>query len=260
MLSRSFVTNARSRALKIAIRTFLLAGWAAYLGGVAHAQDAALDISAPNCEVAAAPTTDPPTIASSVSALDDFKKALLARGYNLQLNYIGDGLGNTTGGVKQGAVYEGILYMVLDADLAKIARLDGLSFRISAYQIHGGQLSASNVFNLATVDSIEARPTTRLFELWVEQSFGGLVSLRIGQLAADNQFFISEFGNNLYINSTFGWPTCRAEEDLTTRWLLRAFASKLIRTITSLFSPACTMAIPPEQGLRDCRRSRTQPE
>ena len=30
--------------------------------------------------------------------------------------------------------------------------------------------------------------------------------LRIGQLAANNQFFISEFGNNLYINSTFGWP------------------------------------------------------
>lgn len=37
--------------------------------------------------------------------------------------------------------------------------------------------------------------------------------LRVGQLAADNQFFISEFGNTLYINSTFGWPTI-FEEDL----------------------------------------------
>jgi hypothetical protein len=37
MLSRSFVTNARSRALKITIRAFLLTGWAAYLGGFAHA-------------------------------------------------------------------------------------------------------------------------------------------------------------------------------------------------------------------------------
>ena len=53
-----------------------------------------------------------------------------------------------TGGVKQGAAYEGLLYMVLDADLAKIAGLDGLSFRVNAYQIHGRQLSATNVFNL----------------------------------------------------------------------------------------------------------------
>jgi porin len=95
----------------------------------------------------------------------------------------------------------------LDADLAKIARVDGLCFRISAYQIHGGRLSTSNIFNFATVDSIEARPTTRLFELWVEQKFNDVASIRIGQLAADNQFFISEFGYNLYINSTFGWPT-----------------------------------------------------
>ncbi len=141
-----------------------------------------------------------------------FKKALLARGYNLQLNYIGDGLGNPTGGVRRGAIYEGILYMVLDADLAKIAGLDGLSFRVNAYQIHGGQLSASNNFNLATVDSIEARPATRLFELWGEQKFGDLAFLRVGQLAADNQFFISEFGNTLYINSTFGWPAIFAAD------------------------------------------------
>ncbi|MGB8898767.1 MAG: carbohydrate porin [Methylocella sp.] len=120
---------------------------------------------------------------------------------------------NPIGGVKQGAAYEGLLYMVLDADLAKIAGLDGLSFRVNAYQIHGRQLSASNIFDLAIVDSIEARPATRLFELWVEQKFGDLALLRVGQLAADNQFFISEFGNTLYINSTFGWPTI-FEEDL----------------------------------------------
>lgn len=122
-------------------------------------------------------------------------------------------MSNPSGGVKQGPAYEGLLYMVLDADLAKIAGLDGLSFRVNAYQIHGRQLSASNIFDLAIVDSIEARPATRLFELWVEQKFGDLALLRVGQLAADNQFFISEFGNTLYINSTFGWPTI-FEEDL----------------------------------------------
>jgi porin len=101
---------------------------------------------------------------------------------------------------------------VLDADLAKIAGMDGLSFRVNAYQIHGCQLSASNILSLATVDSIEAQPGTRLFELWVEQNINNMMSIRIGQLAADNQFFISDFANSLYINSTFGWPTIFAAD------------------------------------------------
>ena len=62
-----------------------------------------------------------PTIASSIPALAEFKKGLFDLGYNLQFSYFADGLANPTGGVKQGAAYEGLLYMVLDADLAKIA-------------------------------------------------------------------------------------------------------------------------------------------
>jgi porin len=148
-----------------------------------------------------------PTIASRVPALAELKKALYDVGYNLQFSYFADPWVNPRGGVKQGAAYEGLLYMVLDADLAKIAGMDGLKFRASAYQIHGRQLSADNISDLARVDTIEARPATRLFELWIEKKFNDFASIRIGQLAADNQFFISDFGNSLYINSTFGWPT-----------------------------------------------------
>ena len=187
------------------------AGCAAFSGNLAHAREAIGNAPPPENEQL--PPNLPPTIASSIPALAQFKKGLLDLGYNLQFSFFADGLDNPTGGVKQGAAYEGLLYMVLDADLAKIAGLDGLSFRVNAYQIHGRQLSADNIFDLAIVDSIEARPATRLFELWVEQKFGDLALLRVGQLAADNQFFISEFGNTLYINSTFGWPTI-FEEDL----------------------------------------------
>ena len=197
-----------------------------------------------------------PSIASSIPALAEFKKGLYDLGYNLQLDYFADGLSNPTGGVRQGAAYEGILYMVLDADLAKIAGMDGLSFRVNAYQIHGGQLSASNILSLATVDSIEARPGTRLFELWVEQNINNMMSIRIGQLAADSQFFISDFANSLYIKSTFGRRysrrTCQ-KEDLPIRSLRQVFALNLIRTITSLFSPACTTAIPLEPSSRTGR-------
>ncbi len=116
-------------------------------------------------------------ITSSVPALAEFKKGLYDLGYNLQFSYFADTLANPTGGVQQGAAYEGLLYMVLDVDLAKIAGLNGLSFRVNAYQIHGRQLSAYNIFNFATVDSIEARPATRLFELWVEQKLGDLAAV-----------------------------------------------------------------------------------
>jgi porin len=189
---------------RLSLCLLLGAGCAAFSGNLAHAQEAIGN--APTPENEQLPPNLPPSIASSIPVLAQFKKALLDLGYDFRWTYFADALGNPTGGVRQGAVYEGILYMVLDADLAKIAGLDGLSFRVNAYQIHGGQLSQSNVFNLARVDSIEARPATRLFELWVEQKLGDLASIRIGQLAADNQFFISEFGNSLYVNSTFGWP------------------------------------------------------
>jgi len=183
----------------------LAAGFAAAANNLAQAQSTADPPPAPQKVVL--PPELQPTIASSVPLLAQIKKGLYDLGYNLQFSYFADPWVNPAGGVKQGVAYEGLLYMVLDADLAKIAALDGLSFRASAYQIHGRQFSADNLFNLATIDSIEARPSTRLFELWLQQKFSNLLSIRIGQLSADNQFFVSEFGNSLYVNSTFGWPT-----------------------------------------------------
>jgi porin len=182
------------------------AGCAAASGNLARAQEFHTGSPAPE-NLSVPPELRRPSIAESVPALAAIKNGLYDLGYNLQLSYFADPWVNPAGGVKQGAAYEGLLYMVFDADLAKVAGFDSLKFRSSAYQIHGRQLSADNLFNFATIDSIEARPTTRLFELWIEKKFSDFAEIRIGQLSADNQFFISEFGNSLYINSTFGWPT-----------------------------------------------------
>jgi porin len=81
------------------------------------------------------------------------------------LSYIQDTFGNATGGVQQGATYNGALYMLIDADLATLAGLSGMTFRVNAYQIEGRGLSLYNVFNYSTISSIEALPTTRLVEL-----------------------------------------------------------------------------------------------
>lgn len=198
---------------RLSLCGLLFAACATFPGGAARAQEAQETLGIPPVpDKVALPPELQPTIATNVPELAEFKKALYDLGYNLQFSYFADGLANPVGGVKQGAAYEGLLFMVLDADLAKIAGVDGLTFTVNAYQIHGYQLSAFNVLNLATVDSIEARPGTRLFELFVEQTFNKTISICIGQLAADNQFFVSDYGSGLYLNGTFGWPVIFAAD------------------------------------------------
>ena len=151
------------------------------------------------------PASDRPSISSSIPELGDLKKALIERGFNFSVNYTGEVLGNPTGGVRRRTIYEGLLEMVVDGDLDKIAGLTGATFHIDSYQIHGLGLSTCCISNFSTISGIEARATARLFDAWFQQKlFGDMASIRIGQLAADNEFFISDFGA-LFINGTFSW-------------------------------------------------------
>jgi porin len=197
--------------LSIVLAGCFLAGGLSISLNCAAAQEGGKPAAA--LEAAEAPAANPPpSISTSVPALGDFKQALLDRGFNLRLNYTGDTFGNVSGGIKQGAIYEGLLDMGLDGDLEKIAGLKGASFHINAFLIHGRGLSTYYIDNFSTISDIEARRTTRLFEAWFEQKlFGDLASIRIGQLAADQEFFISDFGS-LYINGTFGWPNITAAD------------------------------------------------
>ncbi|MCI0466379.1 MAG: carbohydrate porin [Beijerinckiaceae bacterium] len=146
------------------------------------------------------------SIAPLIPALYEFKKALLDLGFNFQVNYTGEVLGNPVGGAQQSAAYEGLLEIGIDGDLNVIAGLKGASFHINAFEIHGYGLSTYNIFNFATISGIEARRTTRLFEAWFDQElFGGLASIRFGQLSADSEFLANEL-DVLYWNGTFGWP------------------------------------------------------
>ncbi len=119
-------------------------------------------------------------------------------------------LGNPNGGLRQGAIIEGMTQMSVGADLSKTIGLAGGLFNVSAFQIHGRGLSASNLGNLDIVSSIEADPSTRLNELWYQQSFwNDRVDVKIGQQSADLEFITSEY-EDLFINSGFGWPTLPA--------------------------------------------------
>lgn len=156
-----------------------------------------------------------PSIATSLPGNGDpggHRARLAERGITYQLNYIGEVLGNTSGGVSRGTVYDGRLEAVVEADLEKLAGLKGLFFHANGFWIQGEGLSARHIGNFMAVSNIEALETVRLFELWLEQKFlDDKASLRVGQLAADSEFFISGYAGQ-FINGTFGWPAYMAAD------------------------------------------------
>jgi len=145
--------------------------------------------------------------------LGGLRSALASAGFELGVEYVGESFGVASGGVRRGLVYEGRLKLSLDADFAKVTGWQGAKAHVSAYQIHGPGPSAELLGgNLMTVSNIEARPNTRLYTLWLEQSgLDDAVAVRVGQLAADDEFMISDTASNL-LNGTFGWPTLTAAD------------------------------------------------
>jgi porin len=135
------------------------------------------------------------------------RSALEEKGFQIGVVYTGEALGNPAGGVGHGAIYEGRLETALDVDLEKAAGWTGAAFHVNAYQIHGRGLSANYLGNnLLTASNMEASRATRLFDLWLQQKlFDGALSVRVGQLAADDEFVTSEYGAT-FVNGTFGWP------------------------------------------------------
>src|SRR3954463_12484695 len=151
----------------------------------------------------------PPSIASSLGPLGDLwgtRTALEKAGITFSLTYIGETLGNSTGGLRRGTIYEGRLDAQFDADLEKLVGWSGATFHTNSYQIHGHGLTKFYLDNLMTASGIEALPSTRLYELWLEQKvLNDKVALRVGQLAADTEFLVSQYAT-LFVNATFGWP------------------------------------------------------
>jgi porin len=113
--------------------------------------------------------------------------------------------GNVTGGAKQGFEYNGLTTATLQLDTQRAFGLNGGLFNVSAEQIHGGNLSATNLYTLQTASGIEADRATRLWELWYQQKFGDSFDVKVGQQSLDQEFMVSQ-NASYFINTMFGWP------------------------------------------------------
>jgi porin len=134
------------------------------------------------------------------------RNSLADAGFTVGGFYLGETFANT-GGIKQGATYDGVLWTYLLGDLHKAGFWKGLCFYTDAYQIHGRSITADDIGSLAAVSNYEALPSTRLSELWLEQHmFNDHLTVRVGQLTADTEFLLSSGASN-FLDSTWGWAT-----------------------------------------------------
>jgi len=134
------------------------------------------------------------------------RKTLKDAGVDLNANDTSEMLSNPVGGFKQTTIYQGLLTMTLNLDLEKLANWPGATIYAEAYQISGRGLSRSAIGNLLAVSTIEALASSRLNDLWFQQELlDRQVSVRMGQIALDDEFYISQYSAN-FINSTFGCP------------------------------------------------------
>jgi len=111
------------------------------------------------------------------------------KGVTFTAEYTGEIFANLSGGIKTGAAYEGLLRLSLQLDLAQLLCWKGATVYGSMLYPAGEGLTDQYTGDLNRLSNIDAYDSVRLFELWFQQKlFGDLFSIRIGQIAADQEF------------------------------------------------------------------------
>ena len=163
----------------------------------------------PSAEAAA-----PEPILSPGGLLDAFhreRQILKDAGITFKLHEESEVWTNLAGGGHQGTSYNGLTIAKLDVDLDKAAGWKGAEFSVEAFDIHGHGPSRSLVGNMQLVSNIEATPSLKLYDLWLNQTvFDGRLSVRFGQEGANDELMVTTYGG-LFLNSSFGFPGMPAD-------------------------------------------------
>lgn len=138
------------------------------------------------------------------------RSSLAASGWSFTVDYTGEVLGNISGGKGTGAVYEGLLSIVLEAQPEQWGLWKGGLLHVCGLYPHGDSLTKLYTGDLFTLSNIDAEDSPRLFEFWYEQELAGeWASIRTGLMGADQEFAFTEYGC-LFLNGTCGWPSLMA--------------------------------------------------
>lgn len=118
--------------------------------------------------------------------------------------YVGEGFENFSGGLRQGGIYEGTAKFGVGVNLDKLLGWEGATFYANVLLPHGSSLTQKFTGDFNVVSNIDTYDSLRLYKLWFQQNLdGGKWSIRVGQIAADKECFVSD-NSSLYFNNAFG--------------------------------------------------------
>jgi porin len=136
---------------------------------------------------------------------------LEAAGITLSVQEQSEVWANLTGGLRTGTAANGLTTAALTVDLARTLRWTSTTFFVNAFQIHGRGPSTKLVENQQLLSNIEATPSTKLYNLWLEsQFFGDRLNVRIGQGGANDELMLVPSAA-LFLNSSLGFPDWPAQ-------------------------------------------------
>ena len=136
------------------------------------------------------------------------RASLAERGLELSIGYTAEVLANPVGGVRRGTIVDALLELGVDVDLEKAVGWRGGLLHALWLVPHGRSLTERYVGDLGTISNLDADDGFRLFEAWAQQSVEAgpfRFSLRLGQMAADEEFTLSEY-SALFLQGGFGPP------------------------------------------------------
>ena len=99
------------------------------------------------------------------------RTGLQDKGVSISGGYTAEVWGNTTGGLKRGAVYTGLLDFGAELDLEKLIGWKGASVSTTWLWLSGRDASEDLVGNFLTISNIAGFNTLRMLELWFQQDF-----------------------------------------------------------------------------------------
>lgn len=133
----------------------------------------------------------------------------LGNGLTFLVNYTSESAANPFGGIRQGTAYAAQAFIGIDADLNRLAGIEGASLHAIATHRHGRSLSNDFIGNNTSVQEIfGGGQTARLTLLSYQQKlFDNRLDIEVGRLVANINFLSSPFYCNFQNNATCGNPT-----------------------------------------------------
>ncbi|MGH7243310.1 MAG: carbohydrate porin [Phycisphaerales bacterium] len=125
------------------------------------------------------------------------------KGITPTLSFVTNLAGNVSGGRDQGFTHADNLGLDLHFDLEKILGIDGASFLLNMSQRSGSSVSSVYIGNVFTVQQVFGGTTFHLIDAaYQQQLFDDRIELRIGRIAAGDDFLVSEY-NYLFMQNAF---------------------------------------------------------